>query len=217
MQASDLAASAEDRSRFFWWLAEWFLNPPSRDMLAGLAQGDESPPQDAMDAAWLALARAVPDPESASLEALGAEFTRLLGGVQEGLGPPPPFESVWREDRLIGESTVAVIEAYARAGFADIAPEAGPQDHIAVELKFLALLALREMEAWRGGDVAGAEKRLAQQREFLERHLATWVPRWADRLKAEARMPLFAALAELTRAGLDQASLELAEPARLGA
>lgn len=213
MQQSDLAASAEDRSRFFWWLAEWFLTPPSREMLAGLAGGDaETDPADDLDQAWQALARSVPDPDALSVDELGAEFTRLMSGIQEGLGPPPPFESVWREERLIGETTVAVIEAYARAGFADIAPEAGPQDHIAVELKFMALLALREAEARRSGDMAGADRRLAQQREFLEQHLSAWVPRWADKIKTEARMPLFAALAELTRAGLAQAGLELTEP-----
>lgn len=218
MHESDLVASAEDRSRFFWWLAEWFLNPPSRDMLASLAAtGEEAAPVDAMDEAWLALARSVPDPESASLDELGVEFTRLMSGIQEGSGPPPPFESVWREDRLIGESTVAVIEAYGRAGFADIAPEAGPQDHIAVELKFLALLALREMEAWRGGDTAGAEKRLAQQREFLDRHLSAWAPRWADTITRQAGEPLFAALAGLLKTGLEQAVRELAESARISA
>lgn len=213
MQESDLAASAEDRSRFFWWLAEWFLNPPSRDMLSSLA-GDETEaePEDAMGQAWQTLSRALPDPELASLDELGAEFTRLMSGVQEGLGPPPPFESVWREDRLIGETTVMVIDSYAKAGFADIAPEAGPQDHLAVELKFMALLALREAEAWRGEDTASAEIRLAQQRAFLEQHLAAWAPRWADRVMGEARMPLFSALAGLTKAGVEHARLELTEP-----
>lgn len=211
MQESDLAASAEDRSRFFWWLAEWFLHPPSRDQLIGLDVPEEAADTaDTLDRAWLDLARSLPDPESANLDALGVEFTRLFSGIQEGMGPPPPFESVWREDRLIGESTMAVIDSYARAGFADIAPEAGPQDHVAVELRFLALLALREAEAWRGGDSAGAEKRQTQQREFLERHLATWAPRWADLVIRQAQAPLFAALAGLLKAGLDQAALEVA-------
>lgn len=213
MQQSDLAASAEDRSCFFWWLSEWFLNPPTQEMLSGLAGYEAvAEPADALDEAWQALACALPDPQSASVDELGAEFTRLMSGVKEGLGPPPPFESVWREDRLIGESTVAVIAAYAAAGFADIAPEAGPQDHLAVELKFMALLALREAQARRGGDTAVAEKRLEQQRDFLAQHLGAWAPRWADRVMADARMPLFAALAGLVKAGLEQARQELAEP-----
>lgn len=215
MTEMDRAASAEDRSRFFWWLAEWFLNPPSPEQLATLpSPADAPPPEDAMDRAWLGLALAKPDPATVSPEEIGGEFTRLLGGIQEGLGPPPPFEAVWREDRLMGETTLAVIEAYARAGFADIQPEAGPQDHLAVELKFLALLALREAEAWRAGDPSAARSRLAQQREFLAAHLAAWAPRWADTLIRETRVPLFAALAGLVKAGLEQAAFELAETAR---
>ena len=134
-----------------------------------------------------------------------------MSGIQEGLGPPPPFESVWREDRLIGESTVAVIETYAEAGFADIQPEVGPQDHLAVELKFLALLALREAEAWRAGDRPGAQLRIAQQRDFLRAHLAAWAPRWADAIIQHARLPLYSALAGLLKAGLDQAARDLAQ------
>jgi len=214
MNQSDLAASAEDRSRFFWWLAEWLLNPPSQAQLATLPAAEEASPEvpdDALDRAWRALADATPNPETTSLDELGAEFTRLFSGVQEGMGPPPPFESVWREDRLIGESTVQVIEAYARAGFADIEPAAGPQDHLAVELKFIALLALREAEAWRAKDAVGAKKRLAQQHDFLNQHLATWAPRWADAISEQARVPLFAALAGLLKAGLEQAAAELLE------
>ena len=83
MHESDLAASAEDRSRFFWWLAEWFLSPPTRDRLAGLAADDaDAAPADALGLAWRALAHSMPDPESASLDELGAEFTRLMSGVQ---------------------------------------------------------------------------------------------------------------------------------------
>ncbi len=212
MNQTDHMAAAEDRSRFFWWLAEWFLHPPSQEQLATLPAAESAAPEvleDAMDRAWRALSNAAPNPQTTSLDELGAEFTRLLSGIQEGSAPPPPFESVWREDRLIGESTVQVIEAYAQAGFAEIDLDAGPQDHVAVELKFIALLALRETEAWRAEDAAGAKQRLAQQRDFLHQHLATWAPRWADAIIEQAREPLFAALAGLLKAGLEQVSAEL--------
>jgi TorA maturation chaperone TorD len=201
MTLDDFTASAEDRSRFFWWLAEWFLSPPNADQLASLVNPDMAqPPLDAMDSAWLALSNAAPDLAMTSLDEIGAEFTRLFSGISEGKGPPPPFESVWREDRLIGESTVAVLEAYTRAGFSDIDPDAGPQDHVSVELKFIAMLALREAEAWRADDSTGAHQRLLQQRDFLRVHLSTWAPRWADAVMQQTNLPLFAALAGLLKA-----------------
>jgi TorA maturation chaperone TorD len=212
MYQDDPAAAAEDRSRFYWWLAEWFLGPPDAERLSSL------PETDALDIAdgphWHALARARPVADPASLERLGVEYTRLFSGMQEGLGPPPPFESVWREDRLIGESTVAVIEAYAAAGFADIESAAGPQDHITVELKFIALLALREAEAWRAGDADTARRRLEQQQAFLDRHLAIWVPKWSEAVIRQANEPLYAALANLLRGEIGQVGAELAEATR---
>lgn len=209
MNQTDHAASAEDRSRFFWWLAEWFLSPPDSERIATLPEPDGETPIDPLDSAWQDLAAARPG--AGDLERLGVEYTRLFSGVQEGQAPPPPFESVWREDRLIGESTVQVIEAYATAGFADIEPAAGPQDHIAVELKFIALLALREAEAWREKKPDQAKARLAQQQAFIDQHLNAWAPRWANEIRRQSREPLFAALAGLLVAGLDQALMELVE------
>lgn len=217
MTQNDFPSAAEDRSRFFWWLSEWFISPPDQEKLGSIPQAaaaSQPEPADALDAAWRAVANAAPRSGPISLDPLGVEFTRLLSGLQEGLGPPPPFESVWREDRLIGESTVAVIDAYTRAGFADIAPEAGPQDHISAELKFVAMLALREAEAWQAEETTAARQRLTQQQDFLASHLAAWAPRWAETIIQQAREPLFAALAELLKAGLDQTERELADIAQ---
>ncbi len=214
MNQTDYAALAEDRSRFFWWLAEWFLSPPDAERIASLPDPDTADDSDALDIAWHTLAVAKPGADGTVLDTLGVEFTRLFSGIQEGMGPPPPFESVWREDRLIGESTVAVLDAYSRSGFAEIHPEAGPQDHLGVELKFIALLALREAEAWRADSTAGGHERLNQQRDFIKQHLAAWAPRWTDTIIAQTREPLFAALAQLVAAGLDHAGLELAELSR---
>lgn len=210
MTKIDYAALAEDRSRFFWWLAEWFLSPPNAERIASLPDPGTTPPEpDDMDLAWQALARS--KPASAPVDILSIEYTRLFSGMQEGIGPPPPFESVWRESRLMGESTVAVIDAYQSAGFADIDLSAGPQDHLAVELKFISLLALREMGAWQAGDEDTAINRLGQQHDFLERHLAAWAPQWAKAVAEQAHEPLFHALAGLVEASLAQAMHELVE------
>lgn len=212
MTQNDFSAPAEERSRFFWWLSEWFISPPDQEKLASLPQAgtaSRSEVADALDAAWQALGVATQGTDTTAREGLGTEFTRLMSGVQEGMGPPPPFESVWREDRLIGESTLAVIDAYNQAGFADIAPEAGPQDHIGVELKFMAILALREAEAWGSGNGETAQIRVVQQAAFLQQHLGAWAPRWADAIIQQAREPLYTALAGLLKASLTETQSEL--------
>jgi len=220
MNHSDFSSTAEDRSQFFWWLSEWFTGPPNLEKLGSLpvleaSSGTEA--ADVLDKAWQALSVAALHSRLVSLDKLGVEFTRLFSGIQEGMGPPPPFESVWCEDRLIGESAVAVIRDYAAAGFADIDLEAGPQDHISVELKFMALLALRESEAWKAGNTDIAQTRVSQQDVFLRDHLGAWAPRWAEAIIQQSREPLFAALAGLLKAGLAETQFELSSLLRQAA
>jgi TorA maturation chaperone TorD len=220
MNQSDFSSTAEDRSQFFWWLSEWFTGLPNLEKLGSLPVLEASSGSEAanvLDNAWQALSVAALHSRLVSLDKLGVEFTRLFSGIQEGMGPHPPFESVWREDRLIGESTVAVIRAYAAAGFADIDLEAGPQDHISVELKFMALLALREAEAWKAGKTDIAQMRISQQEAFLRDHLGAWASRWAEAIIQQSREPLFAALAGLLKAGLAETQFELSSLLRQAA
>lgn len=205
MYPSEFAAAAEARSRFYWWLAEWLLDPPAqadldnaREIVPGLA------PSPSLGGALGGLRDAALNISGDDTEVrLCAEFTRLLGGVQQGLGPPPPFESVWREDRLMGETTLAVLQAYQQSGFAEIDLAAGPQDHLGVELKFLALLALREHEARQAGDEDRARQLVAQQLNFLRTHPMTWAPHWVRQISDHAQEALFARLAEVIQEFLE--------------
>jgi len=205
MTHEELAAAAESRSRFYWWLAGWLLNVPTQADLQSLREmsgvADQVAPElaDALGG-FIAAADAVPDTERESR--LGAEYTRLFGGLSQDVAPPPPFESVWREDRLVGEATLAVLDAYQQAGFADIDATPGPQDHLAVELKFMSLLALREQEAWLAGNEASVDTRLIQQRDFLDQHALTWIPLWVARIIQDSREPFYKHLAELVGAFL---------------
>lgn len=206
MNHVELAAAAEDRSRFYWWLAGWVMGPPSAEQF-DIIRAMDATTELATPALTTALrgmieaARGVPGAQRETR--LGVEYTRLMGGLMQDRAPPPPYEGVWREDQLMGEVTLAVIEAYQDAGYADIDPEAGPQDHLGVELKFISLLALAEHEAWRAEDRPAALARLDEQRVFLERHLLAWVPRWAARVAQETGEPFYRHLAALIVAFLE--------------
>jgi len=205
MTRAELAAAAESRSRFYWWLAGWLLNVSAQADLQSLREmngvTDQVSPElaDALNG-FIAAAQAVPDLERETR--LGAEYTRLFGGLSQDVAPPPPFESVWREDRLVGEATLEVLDAYQQAGFADIDATPGPQDHLAVELKFMSLLALREQEAWLAGNETSVDTRLIQQRDFLDQHALTWIPQWAARIRKNSHEPFYRYLADLISAYL---------------
>lgn len=205
MTFDEFAAAAESRSRFYWWLAGWLLEVPTHAALQSVREMEEfddllAPELVLALRSLVAAARTVSAAERETR--LGAEFTYLIGGLSRDAAPPPPFESVWREDRLVGEATLAVLDAYQQAGFAEIDVTVGPQDHLAVELKFMSLLALREQQAWLTASRIAAEARVIQQRDFLDRHLLIWVPPWVARIVRDSREPFYRHLAELIGAFL---------------
>ncbi len=129
---------------------------------------------------------------------LGLEYTRLLRGIKQSYGPPPPYESLYRENRLMGEATLAVLRHYQQAGYGMLEENVGPQDHLGTELKFMALRCHDEATAWQQAKTTEAMKIRAAQLSFLEHHLLAWVPDYCDRLQQEAQVSFYGAVARLT-------------------
>ena len=72
------------------------------------------------------------------------------------------------------------------------------QDHISVELEFMAHLIHKELFAAASPDPALQEKASLcsnAQKEFFRTHLAWWIPAFAALLRREASSPLYSALA----------------------
>ena len=74
------------------------------------------------------------------------------------------------------------------------------QDHISVELEFMAHLIQKELTAEASSDAPLEEKAplcREAQKKFFEAHLAWWVPAFAEMLRRGAQAGLYAALAEV--------------------
>ncbi|HXH14019.1 MAG TPA: molecular chaperone TorD family protein [Alphaproteobacteria bacterium] len=130
-------------------------------------------------------------------QALQLEYTRLFIGPHAL--PAPPYESVYREPLwgVMGETTLAVRQAYEAAGFA-LDPEARElPDHVAAELEFLACLSDEQAAAWSVVDEARAMHWLRHEHAFLEAHLGQWLPAFAERVVAAAAVPFYSGLARI--------------------
>lgn len=105
-----------------------------------------------------------------SLASLTEAYTHVL------LGPHKlaalPWESVYVEKSrlLFQRSTLEVREFYRRFGYETMADYQVADDHVALELNFMAHLALELQEN------PAATELLEGQREFLEAHLLNWIP-----------------------------------------
>jgi len=68
---------------------------------------------------------------------------------------------------------------------------------LGTELRFMALLCYREMEAHGGDDSGLAPAWIKRQQRFMDEHLLAWVPAHCERLATQAATPFYAALATL--------------------
>lgn len=135
----------------------------------------------------------------AALDDLRADYTRLLLGTSVVLAPP--WESVYFSDeRLIfQEQTVQVRAWYRRFGLEAPHHAQEPDDHIGLELLFVAQLARQALVALEEQDQAAFEELLAAQRSFLTEHLFQWAAQWCDLVETQANTLFFQGLAPLTK------------------
>ena len=166
----------EERSRVFWFLSDCFLLAPT-----------ELPPE-------ICQALQLPANKSDSME-LRKEFTRLFRGIQEGYGPPPPYESLYRQCEFPTDITDAVISYFQSGGFDPGAICEEPPDFLVTELRLMSLLAFKEHEGSLKGDEQQRQYFIKLQNEFLQNHLMIWVPEYCQTLMAASRVDFYQQLA----------------------
>lgn len=199
MQLIEEEAIAE-RVRGYGVLAGVFCSAPTAESVYAVSQ--------------MALALGISCPDGLAVNELEREFMDLF------VVPNPryvaPYESVYRdrwlieptsgtepgtspaplavERLLMGESTVAVREAYLQMG---VLPEEDLPDHIANELRFMAHLWAREAEA------DGEAPALADLRQqFREEHLLKWIGQLREKVAERERLGYYGVALEVAEAVL---------------
>ncbi|HWH68709.1 MAG TPA: molecular chaperone TorD family protein, partial [Candidatus Sulfotelmatobacter sp.] len=131
-------------------------------------------------------------------EAVQQEYWHLFGDL--GPAAAPPWESVYldREHVVFGVGTLEVRALYARFGLGFPESSRRPDDHIGLQLEFLARLSAWTAERLDAGDEAGAADLLDGQRTCLDEHLLRWVDEYVARVEAVSVTGFYAGLARLT-------------------
>lgn len=126
----------------------------------------------------------------------------------------PPFESVYKENRLMQESTFNIARLYYKAG---LKPEKNfglLPDHIALELEFMGYLCLKELEGHQMKDNIDKGKKIQEksrelQIQVLENHLGKFYKQLTERLKNNSRTGFYENVAELCETFVDWEVKEL--------
>jgi TorA maturation chaperone TorD len=134
------------------------------------------------------------------IEELSADYASLFLGI--GRHPAHPYESVYRsgEGIVMRESRNEVLKVYHAEGVHKTKEFKEPEDHIAIELEFMGYLCLKMKE--RADQNEGNEllRLLGVQRDFLGKHLVTWVPEFCDDImESFAEKNFYKAIGEITK------------------
>jgi putative dimethyl sulfoxide reductase chaperone len=125
--------------------------------------------------------------------ALNVEMTRLLEGP--GRTPSPPYASFYlHEGRLMGTSAEAARRQYLTWRALPEGEIRLPDDHLALELGFLAHLGQIAQV-----DETNSTAALQASYDFLRQQVMPWLPRFCGTLAKAADEPFFAGLARFTQ------------------
>lgn len=112
---------------------------------------------------------------------LQKEYTRLCHTSRPRM--VPLFESVYKEGKLLQESTIEVARLYHRSGLQVVDNFSLPPDHIALELEFMSYLCFQEAQAHSNNDIVVLEKAKGLQLQMLKDHLYSFAIAFAQRLQ----------------------------------
>ena len=119
---------------------------------------------------------------------LATDFAGVFLGIRHEVVPHPSESAYSNSGRLVYQKERdEVMAMYREAGLDKVSDFTEPEDHVALELGFMARLARETASALEANRINEARRYLELQKRFLNKHLMKWVPRLcADVLKAAA-------------------------------
>jgi len=211
-EAKTAARRATERSNLYGFLAAVYREEPTPEFLRRLR---DPPFLRALAAAGVALDQDLLSlPEEELVSELALEYTRLFLGPGKHVSPYASVHLPAGGGSLYGASTTAVKRFIESTG-AQYRPEyRGLPDHISVELEFMQQVALAEAEAWDSHDREQAKKCMSTEKEFIDTHLAGWVPVFCEKVCQRAELSFYRQMAQMTQEFLRTERDELNETAQ---
>lgn len=205
---------------FFGLVGKLIYAFPDKAMLASLVEEDvfaefpvESENPDfvrgsALLCNWTAAYASAPDPQEAFSQ-IRVDATRLFAGYQSI--DTPPWESVYfnKERMIFQEQTLDVRRWYGTYGLQLVQKNHEPDDHIGLELDFIAHVLGLALES---EDAQRADELIADAVRFACEHPAAWAKQWAESVDREARTDYYRGLALVAVAVLEDFVAEFSGP-----
>lgn len=203
----------QNRMQVYSLLARLFRKEVDDELLAALQAGDVLEADDPKLSEALDLMRGYLASEEASTLDLARDYARTFCGAgSTKKNSAYPFESVYTSESgmLMQEARDGALAWYHRFGLGRSESWTDCEDHIALELEFVAYLIGQAIEARRVGDEAREAELACAQRDFVHEHLIDWVPMFARDAESKARTDFYRGLCMLADAYIrrDNAALK---------
>ena len=192
MVQGDLKASMESRQLGYSLFSSLFYQEPTREFFEALSASDEGD--------VLACYIKAKEAEGHTLESLATsvkcEFSALFLGMSAS--PVMTSESVYLSPShcLMQEQRDEVLSVYRAAGMKVEDSFREPEDHIAVELSFMAFMC-EACVCIEMGDEASLADNIETQAVFVRDHLLRWMPEFCSSVRKHKRVAFYAVVADL--------------------
>ncbi|MEM3629734.1 MAG: molecular chaperone TorD family protein [Candidatus Bathyarchaeia archaeon] len=138
---------------------------------------------------------------------LAADYANLFLGIGyargKGEGIPHPSESTYTGGYLYSDVVDKLSEMYLEEGLIKSPDFKEPEDHIALELHFMAHLCRKAIISLNGEKRQDLLKYLKIQKTFLAEHLLKWAPRLAEDIITHANTTFYRAIGKITKGFLN--------------
>ncbi len=196
------------RKQIYTLLSSLFLGPPPRSLLQSILSeyGNEvkSDIHKSLDQAFEDFIYAC---RVTDTEMLTREYNNLfIVPVGEYVAP---YESVFLDERMLGNkkvsgllmgpSAIDVKKWYRQAGMELSSNIKELPDHIGIEIRFMAHLCEKELEAETNDDQELVAKIKDTQLGFLETHLTKWIDPFVEKVQSNTKSKFYIALCDITK------------------
>lgn len=209
----DLVTINTNRERIYAFLSKVYEVELTRELIDKMRSGDV-PPLDPksldgltdsdVQEGFALLSRGIAAMKGKKLDDvwtdLASDFAGTFLGVKYDILPHPSESAYSSGDHLVYQkSRNDVLSYYREAGLDKISTFTEPEDHVAIELIFMSLLARQTADALNSENIEESKRLIELQKRFLKEHLTKWVPRLCDDILKAARLDFYKGVARMTK------------------
>jgi len=200
MEKTELAEMMQARSNIYRLLDRLFrreVDETFLEVLRSIAAEDAHLPDTA--AARASLRKALSSDSQDILTDFAVDFARIFLGAGIAQGTVAyPYESVYtsRDQLVMQDAYEKVLKIYRRHGITKTEADLY-EDHISLELEFMAFLCDEAVAFLEKDDQASFEENLKEQRNFFKEHLANWVFNFTTTIREVAGDSIYSSAADI--------------------